>query len=173
MAILGRGDLIVKALLTEYFLYPDNDPYLTFFSCMPSPQWVWWCSPQWCSSCPPCLSSLMRLTWSCSPTHQVLTRERQRPHNNQWSDGRMWAFSLLFTILFADLIIFNFQGILALSIIDHASMVFFTAGELLAWKLNFSCWIYVEPTYHLMIFGLSVQMLAESHWFLQENIENY
>ena len=31
---------------------------------------------------------------------------------------------------------FNFQGILALNIIDHASMVFFTAGEPLAWKIG-------------------------------------
>ena len=167
--------LTVQALLTAKFLYPDNDnPYLTFFSCTPSPQWVWWCSPQWCSSCPPCLSSLMRLTWSSLPTPRMPTLER--PHN-KLSDGRMWAlFSISFTILFADLIIFNFQGILALSIIDHASMVFFTAGETLARKLNLSSWIYVEPKYHLVIFGLQVQMVgwitlifARKYWKLQMN----
>ena len=51
----------------------------------------------------------------------------------RWDDVSIvfYQFFLLYTVLFADLIIFNFQGILALSIIDHASMVFFTAGEIL------------------------------------------
>ena len=80
----------------------------------------------------------------------------------RWEDVSIvfYYFFLLYTVLFADLIIFNFQGILALSIIDHASMVFFTAGEILAWKLNFSCWIYEEPKCSLQILGPLVQMFG-------------
>ena len=74
--------------------------------------------------------------------------------------GCKHCYFLLFRVLFADLIISNFQGILALSIIDHASMVFFTAGEILAWKLNFSCWIFEEPKCSLQILGLLVQMFG-------------
>ena len=61
--------------------------WFLIFSCMPSLPWVWSCSPQWCSSCPPCLSSLMRLTWSSSPTPQMPALGRS--HNNQWNVGRM------------------------------------------------------------------------------------